>query len=91
MTLSRTTPFDLDGMLGTAAAHESQNTTTPFVDQNQTYTSHRLPPGVPTRIQVFRRLSTDTTAMIAAMTAPTPSTPAACSMGGTAELQPGAK
>src|SRR5215472_7324340 len=30
-----------DGILGTADdIHENQNTTTPFVDQNQTYTSH---------------------------------------------------
>src|SRR5262249_25854991 len=30
-----------DGILGTADdIHEQQNTTTPFVDQNQTYTSH---------------------------------------------------
>src|SRR4029077_8520422 len=30
-----------DGVLGTADdVHENQNTTTPFVDQNQTYTSH---------------------------------------------------
>lgn len=31
-----------DGILGTAddTVHEGQNTTTPFVDQNQTYTSH---------------------------------------------------
>lgn len=39
MTLSRTTPFDANGNpnpLGT----EAQNTTTPFVDQNQTYTSN---------------------------------------------------
>jgi Ca2+-binding RTX toxin-like protein len=39
MVLSRTTPFDANGNpspIGT----ESQNTTTPFVDQNQTYTSN---------------------------------------------------
>ena len=30
-----------DGILGTADdVHEHTNTTTPFVDQNQTYTSH---------------------------------------------------
>ena len=30
-----------DGMLGTADdIHEQQNTTSPFVDQNQTYSSH---------------------------------------------------
>jgi len=30
-----------DGILGTADdIHENENTTTPFVDQNQTYTSH---------------------------------------------------
>ena len=30
-----------DGVLGTADdIHENENTTTPFVDQNQTYTSH---------------------------------------------------
>ena len=30
-----------DGVLGTADdIHEQENTTTPFVDQNQTYTSH---------------------------------------------------
>ena len=30
-----------DGMLGTADdIHDNQNTTTPFIDQNQTYTSH---------------------------------------------------
>jgi Animal haem peroxidase len=31
----------LDGILGTADdIHNNQNTTTPFIDQNQTYTSH---------------------------------------------------
>jgi hypothetical protein len=30
-----------DGVLGTADdIHDNQNTTTPFIDQNQTYTSH---------------------------------------------------
>ncbi len=38
MTLSRVTPFDENG-LPAANGTESQNTTTPFVDQNQTYTS----------------------------------------------------
>ena len=32
-------------------AHENTNTTTPFVDQNQTYTSHPVAPGVPARLQ----------------------------------------
>lgn len=45
MALTRSTPVDgpgADGVLGTAddTQHEGQNTTTPFVDQNQTYTSH---------------------------------------------------
>src|SRR4030095_6630695 len=38
MTLSRTTPFDANGNPSPTGT-ESQNTTTPFVDQNQTYTS----------------------------------------------------
>lgn len=45
MVLTRATPVDgpgADGVLGTAddTHHEQRNTTTPFVDQNQTYTSH---------------------------------------------------
>ena len=45
MVLTRATPVDgpgADGVLGTAddTHHEALNTTTPFVDQNQTYTSH---------------------------------------------------
>lgn len=45
MVLTRSTPVagpGADGVLGTAddTAHEAVNTTTPFVDQNQTYTSH---------------------------------------------------
>jgi len=42
MVLSRATMLPgPDGVLGTADdIHENQNTTTPFVDQNQTYTSH---------------------------------------------------
>ncbi|MFG1298724.1 peroxidase family protein [Xanthobacter sp. V3C-3] len=45
MVLTRSTPVagpGADGILGTAddTAHEAVNTTTPFVDQNQTYTSH---------------------------------------------------
>ena len=45
MALTRSTPVagpGADGVLGTAddTAHEGQNVTTPFVDQNQTYTSH---------------------------------------------------
>jgi hypothetical protein len=45
MALTRSTPFDgpgPDGVMGTAddTTHETKNTTTPFVDQNQTYTSH---------------------------------------------------
>ncbi|MFX0547297.1 peroxidase family protein [Roseovarius sp. S1116L3] len=45
MAVTRSTPIDgpgADGILGTAddTQHEGQNTTTPFVDQNQTYTSH---------------------------------------------------
>jgi Ca2+-binding RTX toxin-like protein len=39
MTLSRTTPFNSDGAPNPNGT-ESQNTTTPFVDQNQTYTSN---------------------------------------------------
>ncbi len=45
MAVTRSTPVDgpgADGILGTAddTTHEGRNTTTPFVDQNQTYTSH---------------------------------------------------
>src|SRR3546814_2330430 len=45
MVLTRATQFDgpgADGVLGTAddTERESINVTTPFVDQNQTYTSH---------------------------------------------------
>ena len=45
MALTRSTPVDgpgPDGVLGTNddTHHEAVNTTTPFVDQNQTYTSH---------------------------------------------------
>ena len=45
MVLTRATQVNgpgADGVLGTAddTAHESINTTTPFIDQNQTYTSH---------------------------------------------------
>src|SRR4029453_16658183 len=42
MVLSRATNRPgPDGILGTADdIHEHENTTTPFVDQNQTYTSH---------------------------------------------------
>lgn len=45
MVLSRATPVagpGADGIMGTAddTAHEAVNVTTPFVDQNQTYTSH---------------------------------------------------
>ncbi len=45
MALTRSTPVagpGADGVLGTAddTAHEGQNVTTPYVDQNQTYTSH---------------------------------------------------
>ncbi len=45
MAVTRSTPMagpGADGILGTAddTTHEGQNTTTPFVDQNQTYTSH---------------------------------------------------
>ena len=37
-----------DGMLGTADdIHEHVNQTSPFVDQNQTYTSTSLASGVP--------------------------------------------
>ena len=39
MALSRTTPFDANGNPSPTGT-ESQNTTTPFVDQNQTYTSN---------------------------------------------------
>jgi Ca2+-binding RTX toxin-like protein len=38
MTLTRATPFDANGNPSPTGT-ESQNTTTPFVDQNQTYTS----------------------------------------------------
>ncbi|TAG10591.1 MAG: calcium-binding protein, partial [Rhodobacterales bacterium] len=45
MAMTRSTPTagpGADGVLGTAddTEHEGNNTTTPFVDQNQTYTSH---------------------------------------------------
>jgi Ca2+-binding RTX toxin-like protein len=45
MVITRADPVDgpgADGVLGTAddTHHEARNTTTPFVDQNQTYTSH---------------------------------------------------
>lgn len=45
MVITRATPVagpGADGVLGTAddTAHEAINVTTPFVDQNQTYTSH---------------------------------------------------
>ncbi len=45
MVVTRSTPVDgpgADGVMGTAddTHHEARNTTTPFVDQNQTYTSH---------------------------------------------------
>ncbi|WP_397409912.1 peroxidase family protein [Polaromonas sp.] len=45
MVLTRATQVDgpgADGIMGTAddTTHESINTTTPFIDQNQTYTSH---------------------------------------------------
>lgn len=45
MALTRSKPVDgpgADGILGTAddTGHEAVNATTPFVDQNQTYTSH---------------------------------------------------
>ncbi|MFG1375891.1 peroxidase family protein [Xanthobacter autotrophicus] len=45
MVLTRSTPVagpGADGVMGTAddTTHEAVNTTTPFVDQNQTYTSH---------------------------------------------------
>ncbi|QYX56459.1 hypothetical protein K1T73_15610 [Roseovarius sp. SCSIO 43702] len=45
MAVTRSTSVDgpgADGIMGTAddTQHEGQNTTTPFVDQNQTYTSH---------------------------------------------------
>ncbi|MEX1233987.1 MAG: peroxidase family protein [Roseovarius sp.] len=45
MAVTRSTPVEgpgADGILGTAddTQHEGENTTTPFVDQNQTYTSH---------------------------------------------------
>ncbi|WP_138933513.1 peroxidase family protein [Roseovarius arcticus] len=45
MAVTRSTAVDgpgADGILGTAddTQHEGQNTTTPYVDQNQTYTSH---------------------------------------------------
>ena len=39
MVLTRTTPFDANGNPSPTGT-ESQNTTTPFVDQNQTYTSN---------------------------------------------------
>ena len=45
MVMTRATQFNgpgADGVLGTAddTSHETVNSTTPFVDQNQTYTSH---------------------------------------------------
>lgn len=45
MAVTRSTPVEgpgPDGVMGTAddTDHEGENTTTPFVDQNQTYTSH---------------------------------------------------
>ena len=45
MAVTRSTPLTgpgADGIMGTAddTTHEGRNTTTPFVDQNQTYTSH---------------------------------------------------
>ena len=45
LVLTRATQFNgpgADGILGTAddTTHEAENTTSPFVDQNQTYTSH---------------------------------------------------
>ena len=45
MVLTRATQVDgpgADGILGTAddTHHEAENTTSPFVDQNQTYSSH---------------------------------------------------
>ena len=45
MAMTRSAPTDgpgADGIMGTAddTHHEGENTTTPFVDQNQTYTSH---------------------------------------------------
>ena len=44
-----------DGILGDADdIHEHTNTTSPFVDQNQTYTSHSLAPGVPARLRDAR-------------------------------------
>ena len=40
-----------DGILGTADdIHEHENTTTPFVDQNQTYYVASVAPGVPARL-----------------------------------------
>ena len=45
-----------DNTLGTGDdVHEHTNTTTPFVDQNQTYTSHPVAPGVPARVRAERR------------------------------------
>ena len=57
MTLTRTTNDPgPDGILGNADdIHEAVNQTTPFVDQNQTYTSHRLAPGVSARVCAQRR------------------------------------
>ena len=45
LVLTRSTQFNgpgADGILGTAddTTHEAENTTSPFIDQNQTYTSH---------------------------------------------------
>ena len=46
-----------DGILGTADdIHEHENTTTPFVDQNQTYTSH---PSHQVFLRAYRRLDAD--------------------------------
>ena len=49
-----------DGVLGTADdIHDNQNTTTPFVDQNQTYTSH---PSHQVFLRAYELLDTDPTA-----------------------------
>jgi Ca2+-binding RTX toxin-like protein len=46
-----------DGLLGTADdIHDNQNTTTPFVDQNQTYTSH---PSHQVFLRAYQLLSVD--------------------------------
>ena len=44
-----------DGLMGTADDVRPVNTTTPFVDQNQTYTLARLPPGVPAPVCARRQ------------------------------------